>query len=127
MFAKLLQREYSLREQGYDPYYFGHKMVGGDDEAQAYQNGLVRYLKQIGKLPDDGVDYVEPWRVMARRESQLLARGWARVESLGEQHKWLDGAETEEQWAEVMHRLAAWQEEWEAEHGKGFDLTYDSA
>ena len=94
-------------------------MVGGDNEAQAYQNSLVRYLKQVGKLPNDGVDYVEPWRVMARQEAQLLSRAWSRVESLGEQEKWLKDVDTEEEWADVMHRLAAWQGDWEDRGGKG--------
>ena len=122
MFAKLLEREGNLRERGYDPYVAGHRMVRGDNEAQAYQNSLVRYLKDVGKLPDDGKDYVEPWRVMARNESLLLARGWSRVESLGEQHKWLDGVETEDEWADLLARLRVWEVKWEEEHGKGVDF-----
>ena len=123
MLDALVQREEALRARGYDPYYFGHKMVGGDDEAQAYQNVLVRYLKQHGRLPDDGRDYVEPWRVMARKKSQLLARAWSRVEEDGEEKQWLDGVTTEDEWADVMWRLVDWQAEWEKEHGQGPD-TY---
>ena len=124
MFAKLVEREDSLRSLGYDPYVVGHRMVGGDHEAQAYQNSLVRYLKQVGKLPNDGVDYVEPWRVMARQEAQLLARAWSRVESLGEQQEWLQGIETEDQWADLMHRLAAWQGDWEDRGGQGVNNIF---
>ncbi|PSR74330.1 hypothetical protein PHLCEN_2v9947 [Hermanssonia centrifuga] len=121
MFTALLRREDNMRQRGYDPYVYGHKMVGGDTEAQDYQNALVRYLKQHGKLPDDGKDYVESWRKASRVHSALLARGWTRIESEGEQQKWLEGVETEDEWADLMQRLAAWQEEWENEHGQGLD------
>lgn len=124
MFSKLLERENSLRERGYDPYVAGHRMVGGDNEAQAYQNSLVRYLKDVGKLPKDGVDYVEPWRVMARNESQLLGRAWTRVEGLGEQRKWLHGIKTEEEWADLMQRLVVWQSNWEEKHGESLNNFY---
>ncbi|GJE98093.1 NAD(P)/FAD-dependent oxidoreductase [Phanerochaete sordida] len=123
MLDGLVAREANVRARGYDPYYVGHKMVGGDDEAQAYQNALVRFLKRAGRLPDDGREYVEPWRVMARKESRLLARAWSRVEEHGDQARWLDGITTEEQWASVMWRLVDWQAEWEKEHGQGPD-TY---
>ena len=83
----------------------------------------MRFLKRAGRLPDDGREYVEPWRVMARKESRLLARAWSRVEERGEQARWLDGITTEEQWASVMWRLVDWQAEWEKEHGQGPD-TY---
>lgn len=122
MFAKLRERENNLRERGFDPYVVGHRMVGGDNEAQAYQNSLVRYLKDVGQLPEDGKDYVEPWRVVARNESFLLARGWSRVEALGEQDKWLNGVETEDQWADLLFRLRVWQAKWEEKHGKGLDM-----
>ena len=123
MLDALVGRENSLQERGFDPYYHGHKMVGGDDEAQAYQNALVRYLKQTGRIPDDGKEYVEPWRVMARKESGLLGRAWSRVEELGEEKAWLNGVSTEVEWADVMWRLVDWQEKWEKEHGQGPD-TY---
>lgn len=123
MLSATLEREDALRERGLDPYYVGHHMSGGDDEAQGYQNELVRFLKKRGRLPDDGKDYVEPWRVMARKDSRLLARAWSRVEELGEQKRWLEGAVTEQEWAKVMYRLAEWQREWEEEHGQGAD-TY---
>lgn len=118
MLSGLLERERKLRQLGLDPYVVGHKMQGGDSEAQLYQNNLVHYLKEVGKLPDDGVDYVEPWRKMARNESQLLARAWVRVEGLGEQRKWLDGVETEEEWADLMYRLADWEGQWEQGNGE---------
>ncbi|KAJ3557315.1 hypothetical protein NM688_g1537 [Phlebia brevispora] len=121
MFGKLVEREGKLRELNLDPYVVGHKMQGGDNEAQAYQNSLVRYLKQVGSLPDDGVDYVEPWRRMARNESILLSRAWSRVENLKEADRWLDGIETEDEWADLMYRLADWQAQWEEQHGKGVD------
>ncbi|CAL1714220.1 unnamed protein product [Somion occarium] len=117
MLADLVAQESRLRERGYDPYYAGHKMVGGDDDAQAYQNNLVRYLKQKGRLPDDGKDYVEPWRRIARKESFLLGRAWRRIEDNGEADKWLDGVETEDQWADLILRLVNWQRKHEDKYG----------
>lgn len=123
MLAALVTREASLRARGFDPYYAGHKMVGGDGEAQAYQNALVAFLKARGRLPDDGREYVEPWRRMAREEAQRLARAWSRVQRLGLEKRWLEGVVTEDQWADLMWRLLDWQRKWEKENGQGVD-TY---
>lgn len=92
-------------------------MVGGDDDAQAYQNKIVKYLKDHGRLPDDGKDYVEQWRKVARQESFLLKRAWDRIETSGDEKKWLDGIETEDEWADLILRLVEWQKRWEEEHG----------
>lgn len=121
MLHLLVQKEESRREDGYDPYYYGHKMVGGDTEAQDYQDALVRYLKEHGKLPNDGKKYVEDWRRTARRDSRLMSRAWSRVEEAGTQDEWLQGVRTEQEWADLMTRLTVWQEKWEAEHGQGVD------
>ncbi|GBE85212.1 FAD/NAD(P)-binding domain-containing protein [Sparassis latifolia] len=117
MLDELVQHEDSLRVRGLDPYYVGHRLVGGDTEAQDYQDNLIEYLKKVGVLPDDGKKYVEPWRRLGRTESDLIRRGWQRVQELGEDAKWLDGALTEEDWAGVLVRLVEWQREWENEHG----------
>ncbi|KAF9812240.1 hypothetical protein IEO21_06280 [Rhodonia placenta] len=118
MLAELLAREDSLRGRGYDPYLIGHRLLDGDTEAQDYQDGLVEFLKKRGVLPDDGKKYVEPWRRTARPASMLLARAWKRVEVLGEQSRWLEGVQTEDEWADLMARMADWQREWEEEHGE---------
>lgn len=117
MLADLVSQENRLRDRGFDPYYVGHKMVGGDDDAQAYQNKIVKYLKDHGRLPDDGKDYVEQWRKVARQESFLLKRAWDRIETSGDEKKWLDGIETEDEWADLILRLVEWQKRWEEEHG----------
>ncbi|KAI0792008.1 FAD/NAD-P-binding domain-containing protein [Abortiporus biennis] len=116
MVTDLVHQENRLLERGYDPYVVGHKMVGGDDDAMAYQNDLVAYLKKKGQLPNDGKDYVEQWRRDARKGSFLLKRAWDRVEAAGEESKWLSGVQSEDEWAALMKRLADWQEEWEKEH-----------
>ena len=94
-------------------------MVGGDTEAQDYQDALVEYLKERGKVVDDGKKYVEEWRRRGRRDSRLLSRAWGRVEEGGKERvrEWLEGVETEEEWAGLMRRLTVWQERWESEHG----------
>lgn len=119
LLSQLLEREESLRQRGYDPYIAGHKMVGGDDDAQDYQNELVRFLKRGGTIPDDGKDYVEPWRRLARKDNFLIKRGWTRIEEAGpeEVEKWLDGVETEEQWADLLFRLWRWQKKYEEKEG----------
>jgi hypothetical protein len=117
MLSSLLKREESRRFKGMDPYYVGHKMVGGDTEAQDYQDRLVEYLKERGKLPNDGKKFVEEWRRSGRRNSAIIRRAWDRVEKDGSQRAWLDGITTESQWADLLKRLAAWEEKWEAEHG----------
>ncbi|EMD39675.1 hypothetical protein CERSUDRAFT_111984 [Gelatoporia subvermispora B] len=118
MLRELVAHEDLLRGKGLDPYHVGHRLLGGDTEAQDYQDNLVEYLKKHGAIPDDGEKYVEQWRRAGRTLSRLLARGWKRVEDLDEQARWLDGVETEDEWAQLMERLAAWQEEWEKEHGE---------
>ncbi|KAI0339612.1 FAD/NAD(P)-binding domain-containing protein [Trametopsis cervina] len=117
----LVRREENRRQRGFDPYYTGHKMVGGDTEGQDYQDALVQRLKERGKLPNDGKKYVEDWRRSTRRDSGTLSRAWSRVEKLGTQAEWLKGVETEEQWADLMERLRLWQAEWEAQHGESVD------
>ncbi|KAL0565817.1 hypothetical protein V5O48_016202 [Marasmius crinis-equi] len=121
MLEDLIKRENHLRSLGYDPYQVGHKLVGGDTEAQDYQDELVEYLKTKKKLPDDGKKFVEQWRRDSRKYSFLLKRAWDRVVAIGEEDAWLDGVESEDQWADMMTRLAKWQEEWE--EGGGIDIA----
>ena len=52
-------------------------------------------------------------------ESAMLARGWSRVESLGQEGRWLEGVTTEDEWADLMKKLADWQQRWEDENGEG--------
>ncbi|OBZ71629.1 Electron transfer flavoprotein subunit beta [Grifola frondosa] len=118
MLKELVAREDALRQQGLDPYHVGHRLVGGDTESHDYQDALVEYLKDVGALPQDGKKYVEQWRRMGRRDSQLLGRAWQRIEQLGEQRRWLEGVTTEDEWAALLYRLAEWEQEWEKEHGE---------
>ncbi|KAG7098663.1 hypothetical protein E1B28_000579 [Marasmius oreades] len=118
MMEDLVYRENRLQGLGYDPYVVGHKMVGGDQEAQDYQDELVDYLKERKKLPDDGKKFVEQWRRDARKRSSLLKRAWGRVIAKGESEAWLKAIENESQWADLMERLADWQQKWEDGHGQ---------
>ena len=118
LLAALDEREDDLRSRGYDPYHIGHRMVveGSDFD---YQDRLIEDLKVQGALPDDGVRFVEPWRREVRGY-QYLRRGWKRVEELGLEREWLKGVETEVEWANLMKRLDAWQEEWKTSQGVVF-------
>ncbi|KAF9263242.1 FAD/NAD(P)-binding domain-containing protein [Marasmius fiardii PR-910] len=116
MMDNLVDRENQLRRLGYDPYIVGHRMVGGDEEAQDYQDELVDYLKAQNKLPNDGKKFVEQWRRDTRNNSFLLRRAWNHLLAEGQAETWLDGIETESQWAEMMRRLADWQLDWESDH-----------
>ena len=117
MLEELVEREEKLRSGGLDPYYVGHRLVAEGETDQDYQDNIVQYLKDVGVLPEDGKKYVEPWRRLGRGKARLLARAWQRALHLGEDREWLDGAQTEEEWADVMERLAKWQEAYEEEHG----------
>ncbi|KAL5478743.1 hypothetical protein ACEPAI_2020 [Sanghuangporus weigelae] len=114
MLARLRAREAHCRECGYDPFKIGHRIEdidGFGNASYVYEEGLVDFLKERGAIPDDGKPYVEEWRRLKFEEYETLWLAWQRVESLGarETDKWLDGVETEEEWADLMHRLIDWQ------------------
>ncbi|KAI0761998.1 FAD/NAD-P-binding domain-containing protein [Trametes elegans] len=115
--ADLAAREATLRGEGLDPYRVGHRLVSPSETDQDYQDGLVEYLKDVGALPRDGRKFVEPWRRLGRSKARLLGRGWDRAVRLGVDREWLEGVESEEQWADLLTRLAEWQEAYEQEHG----------
>lgn len=116
LLQKLLAHEDLLRSRGYDPYYVGHRLLGGDTEAQDYQDNLVQFLKDEGVLPNDGKRFVEDWRRLGRTQSDLLRRGWQRAQAMGEDDKWLDGVVSQDDWADLLQRLVEWQRDWEREH-----------
>ncbi|KAI8971157.1 FAD/NAD-P-binding domain-containing protein [Trametes punicea] len=117
MLAELAAREAELRHEGFDPYDVGHRLVSPSETDHDYQDALVEYLKRVGALPQDGRKFVEPWRRKSRAQSRLLGRAWERVVQLGQERQWLEGVESEEQWADLMARLAEWQRSYEQEHG----------
>lgn len=117
MLADLVQRERTLYTEGLDPYYVGHRLISPSETDHDYQDDLVEYLKRVGALPHDGRKFVEEWRRLGRGEARLLGRGWERVVSLGQERVWLEGVETEEEWAKLLYRLADWQRAYEEEHG----------
>ena len=109
--------EDDLRSKGYDPYYIGHRLVDGS--GFDYQDELIDSLKEHGAIPDDDTKFVEAWRRDAS-DYQYLRRGWMRVEELGLQREWLQGVETEGEWADMMRRLDEWQMGWETSQGLVF-------
>ncbi|KAG6329657.1 hypothetical protein ID866_9433 [Astraeus odoratus] len=117
LLGQLEAHEQDLRQRGYDPYYIGHRMV--DNSAFDYQDGLIRTLRTKGALPQSETNYVEAWRREAR-EYQYLKRGWERIEELGQEDKWLEGVESEDEWANLMRQVDIWQRDWEAENGSVF-------
>ena len=128
MLAALRAREDHCRECGYDPYYIGHHLEdidGFGNASYAYEENLVDFLKERGAIPDDGKPYVEEWRRLKFEDYETLWRAWQRVESLGarEVNRWLDGVETEEEWADLVHRLIAWQRD-QDDSVNEFDLLF---
>ncbi|KAI0642999.1 FAD/NAD-P-binding domain-containing protein [Trametes meyenii] len=115
--ADLVAREETLRGEGLDPYYVGHRLISPSETDHDYQDSLVEYLKDVGALPKDTPKFVEEWRRLGRAQSRLLGRGWERAVQLGQDREWLDGVETEAQWADLLTRLAEWQQAYEKEHG----------
>ncbi|KAI6149290.1 hypothetical protein BKA82DRAFT_1006120 [Pisolithus tinctorius] len=115
LLSELANSEEDLRRRGYDPYYIGHKMI--KNSTFDYQEGLIKTLRLKEGLPEQNTTFVEPWR----RESLdylrgSLKRGWSRLEALGLAAEWLDGVESEEEWADLMRRVDAWQRDWETAH-----------
>ncbi|OSD02500.1 FAD/NAD-P-binding domain-containing protein [Trametes coccinea BRFM310] len=127
MLSELVAREAAVRKEGFDPYEIGHRLLASSETDHDYQDALVEYLKEVGALPQDGRKFVEPWRRETRGQSKLIGRAWNRVVKLGRENEWLEGVETEDQWAELMIRLARWQRSYEEEHGipeEGF-ISYE--
>jgi len=104
-----------LASEGFDAYRLGHRMNFGLYTDAEYQDSLIRDLQVQGLIPlhDRGYIFVEPWRTRARRRIAELRIIWKRIESRGaeEVKRWLDGVETEEEWADLMDRLLKWGEE----------------
>ncbi|KAF7985262.1 hypothetical protein HWV62_6391 [Athelia sp. TMB] len=116
LLKELALEEERLRSLGLDPYHIGHRILPRDNGTQwDYQDKLVADLKQQGAIPEDGKPFVEKWR---REPRPCLRRGWKRVESLGTEAEWLDGVESEGDWAGMMNRLNRWQCDWEEERGE---------
>ncbi|KAI0373813.1 FAD/NAD-P-binding domain-containing protein [Pilatotrama ljubarskyi] len=117
MLQDLVSREATLRSEGLDPYYVGHRLISPSETDHDYQDSLIEYLKDVGALPRDGRKFVEKWRRLGRSESRLLGRAWERVVRLGREREWLEGVETEDEWADLMARLAEWQRTYEEKRG----------
>ena len=107
--------ENGLAGEGFDVYRFGHRMNLGSHTDTEYQESLIVYLRAQGLIPshDGGYIFVEPWRTRARAKMLELKCIWKEIESGGEEEvrRWLDGVETEEEWADLMDRLLEWGEE----------------
>ena len=80
-----------------------------------YQDSLIVHLRTQGLVPPQDREYVfvEPWRTRARGKILELRKIRKGIESRGEEEAkgWLDGVETEEEWAGLMDRLLEWGEE----------------
>ncbi|EJD41710.1 FAD/NAD(P)-binding domain-containing protein [Auricularia subglabra TFB-10046 SS5] len=122
LLAQSRAREGRLRDGGWDPYVVGHRLVDGSQ--YDYQDALIAFLRRTGALPKSDAEYVEAWRREVS-DFQYLRRGWLHVEELGEQEKWLEGVQGEEEWADLMRRLNAWQREWEESHNVPFRWDAD--
>ncbi|KAA1476922.1 FAD/NAD(P)-binding domain-containing protein [Dentipellis sp. KUC8613] len=123
LLADLHAQEARLRAAGLDPAYIGHRLVGDIGAAQ-YQDGLVAYLQARGRggwpnIPALGQRFTDEWRTFGRNETLFLKKAWTRVEEYGQESvdKWLEGVETEEEWADLMVRLVKWEERKETEDG----------
>jgi len=105
---KLTSYENRLREQGYDPYVIGQKLVGENNTYVNYEDELYSYLKLRGAIPEDGRDYVEGWGIRSRDSIVILKSIWLEVVKRGEEGRWLEGVRTEAEWADLLDRLLEW-------------------
>ena len=107
--------ESRLASEGFDVYHLGHRMNVGSYTEVEYQDSLIAHLRSQGLVLPHGGGYVfvEPWRIRARGKGLELRRVWGDIEGRGEEEvkRWLDGVETEEEWADLMDRLLEWGEE----------------
>jgi len=107
--------ENGLASEGFDVYHLGHRMNLGSYTDAEYQDSLIVHLRAQDLVPshDGGYIFVEPWRTRVLEKEFELLRIWKEIESRGEEElkRWLDGVETEEEWADLMDRLLEWGEE----------------
>ena len=98
-----------LASEGFDVYHLGHSMNFVSYTNIEYQDSLIAHLRAQGPVPqhDRGYIFAEPWRTRARRKTLELRRILREIESWGEEEvrQWLDGVETEGEWADLMDRL----------------------
>lgn len=114
LLAEVSEREEHLSREGLDPAVVGHHLVAirgnEDDPGVQYQEGLIRRLRSAGHWPA-GANITEGWRQLGRGNAYALKDAWKRIEKEGEEsvHRWIGGARSEEEWADVMRRLVEWQ------------------
>ncbi|GJJ08612.1 hypothetical protein Clacol_002831 [Clathrus columnatus] len=116
MLAELELQEQTIREHGLNPYEVGHRLLNGT--SSEYQDDLVDFLRDKGVISPYTPKFVEQWRRDANYP--YLRRGWIHIEDLGEADQWLEGVETEAEWADLMNRVDAWQHDWENENNISF-------
>ena len=115
LLKNLAAYENRLADEGLDVYHIGHKLDVGPSPWYNYQDSLIAHLQSQGLVPpyDRGYGFTEPWRIRGIDRRWPLREIWEEVESQGEEEmeRWLDGVETEEEWADLMDRLFEWGEE----------------
>ena len=116
LLKNLTSFENRLADEGFDLYRIGHKMNLGWYTENEYQDSLIGHLQSQGLVPrhNRGYLFVEPWRIRARKNTPKLLKIWKGIERRGEVEvkRWLDGVETEDEWADLMDRLMEWGEEY---------------
>ena len=103
--------ENRLADEGFDVYHLGHGVEVGSNADVEYQDSLIGHLQSQGLVPqrDRRYIFVEPWRTRARDKVLELRRIWEEIEGCEEEARWwLDGVETEREWAHLMDRLLEW-------------------
>lgn len=108
LLRELTTHENQLRDQGFDPYKLGQRLVGINNTELDYQEELYNFLKLRGAIPEDNRNYVEEWRIFGRANALFLKATWKEVEARKEEKKWLDGVGTEAEWADLLHKLVEW-------------------
>jgi hypothetical protein len=118
LLAELRRKEQELRDGGHDPDYVGHHLVSigekGESLGSDFQEEIVNWLRDRGISIGKG-KFVSDWRRWVGQMDVMLtlARAWSRVEEIGEKEvgRWVDGLESEDDWASMMHKLFDLQKE----------------
>lgn len=112
MLSDVVVREDYIRAHGSNPYILGHKLFATPSDPWDFQEDLARWLQDRGvpvrTEPGTG-NYVDKWRRVNLESLLLFKSGWARIQSLGEEAKWLAGLETVEEWGDLLRRIVDWE------------------
>ena len=113
MYNEVSLREEHYRKSGYDVYRIGHFIFDEPGAAKftgmtTYMDSFVDDLKDHKIIPNDGKNFTPPWINERAQEIFDTIINWKKIMEEGNEQEWLSGVRTEDEWADLMHRVAVW-------------------